>query len=94
MHPTEAVQTYLDGRTDLALSSKESHSYRLERFLEWCEEEEIDDMNDLTGRKVQNLAVPGGEQCHSQKPTRDSLCSRDSEHSARSTSEGRSEHHR
>ncbi|WP_217255555.1 site-specific integrase [Natronococcus occultus] len=52
MHPTEAVQTYLDGRTDLSPSSKENHEYRLERFLEWCEEEGIDDMNDLTGRNL------------------------------------------
>lgn len=57
MHPTEAVQAYLDGRTDLSPSSKENHGYRLERFLEWCEEEGIDDMNGLTGRNLHQYKI-------------------------------------
>lgn len=57
MHPVEAVQDYLDGRTDLSPSSKRNHGYRLQRFLEWCEEEGIDEMNELTGRKLHRYKI-------------------------------------
>lgn len=57
MHPAEAVQDYLDGRTDLSPSSKQNHGYRLQRFLEWCEKEGIKDLNDLTGRKLHQYKI-------------------------------------
>lgn len=57
MHPAEAVQDYLDGRTDLSPSSKQNHGYRLQRFLEWCEEESVDEMNELTGRKLHRYKI-------------------------------------
>lgn len=50
--PSEAVSRYFDGRTDLADSSADAQMYRLQRFVDWCEEEAIDDMRDLTGRKL------------------------------------------
>ncbi|WP_122089449.1 tyrosine-type recombinase/integrase [Halalkalicoccus subterraneus] len=57
MHPTEAVQDYLDGRTDLCQSSKANHRYRLQRFKEWCEEEGITNTNELTGRKLHQFKI-------------------------------------
>lgn len=57
MHPTEAVQDYLDGRTDLSSSSKQNHGYRLQRFLEWCEKEGIENTNELTGRKLHQYKI-------------------------------------
>lgn len=57
MHPTEAVQDYLDGRTDLSPSSKQNHGYRLQRFLEWCEKEGIENTNELTGRKLHQYKI-------------------------------------
>ena len=57
MHPTEAVQDYLDGRTDLSPSSKQNHSYRLQRLLEWCEKEGIENTNELTGRKLHQYKI-------------------------------------
>lgn len=57
MHPTEAVQDYLDGRTDLSPSSKQNHGYRLQRLLEWCEKENIENTNKLTGRKLHQYKI-------------------------------------
>lgn len=51
--PEIAVELYLkDRRTELARSSLQNHCYRLERFLEWCEESGLDNMNDVTGRMM------------------------------------------
>lgn len=51
--PAEAVEWYLDDRkADLSEKSLRNQSYRLERFLEFCDEYEIEDMNSLTGREL------------------------------------------
>lgn len=55
--PRQGAQDYLDGRTDLTQSSKENHKYRLRRFVEWCEENEIENLNDVTGRTLHRFKV-------------------------------------
>lgn len=49
--PEEAVGLYLrDRRTELAEETIESYGYKLTRFVEWCEQEDIDNLNELSGR--------------------------------------------
>ena len=55
--PEEAVQSYLDSRTDLSQSSFENHMYRLQRFKEWCDEVGMKNMNEITGRKLHQYKV-------------------------------------
>ncbi|WP_410764755.1 tyrosine-type recombinase/integrase [Haloferax sp. DFSO60] len=51
--PDRAVRMYLDARRDeLADWTLKSHKYRLGAFVQWCEENGIDDLNDLTGRDL------------------------------------------
>jgi tRNA A37 N6-isopentenylltransferase MiaA len=53
MSPHEAVTEYLaDRKNELAETSHENHHYRLQRFLEWADETGLDDMNEITGRKL------------------------------------------
>jgi len=51
--PEDAVEAYLNEReSELSDSSLQNQRYRLDRFLEWCDEVGLDDMNDMTGRKA------------------------------------------
>lgn len=51
--PEEAVQLYLQNRrSELAKETIDSYSYKLTRFIEWCESEGIDNLNDLSGRNL------------------------------------------
>jgi len=51
--PEEAVRLYLrDRRTELAEETIESYRYKLTRFIEWCEQEDIDNLNELSGRSL------------------------------------------
>lgn len=51
--PAEGVEMYLQHREpDLSEKSLENHRYRLESFVEFCEEHEIENLNDLTGRDL------------------------------------------
>jgi len=52
MSPQEAVQEYLKDRTDLSQSSHNNHQYRTGQFLDWCEEENITNMNTITGNNL------------------------------------------
>ncbi|WP_312616520.1 site-specific integrase [Haloarcula sp. 1CSR25-25] len=57
MTPRDAVESYLNSRKgDLTELSLQNHGYRLERFLEWCEAENVHNMNSVTGRKIQAYA--------------------------------------
>lgn len=56
MSPHEAVTEYLaDRKNELAETSHENHRYRLQRFLGWADETGLDDMNKITGRKLQRF---------------------------------------
>ena len=48
--PKEAVESYLQSRNDVSQSTKKNYRHRLKVFLEWCNDNGIDNLNDLTGR--------------------------------------------
>lgn len=53
MSPREAVNQYLEElREESAKTTHENHMYRLERFLEWSDENDLDNMNDISGKKL------------------------------------------
>lgn len=53
IHPTEAFDIYLDERrTEVTPNTLQAHRYRIGHFLRWCEEQEITDLNTLTGRQL------------------------------------------
>lgn len=50
LKPREAVQRYLDRRgTELASSSIRAYRYRLKLWVEWCEDQNIERVSDLSG---------------------------------------------
>ena len=56
--PETAVDLYLDQRRDeVSGSTLQSHEYRLQSFIEWCEEEGITNLNELTGRDLHAFRV-------------------------------------
>ncbi|WP_240137487.1 tyrosine-type recombinase/integrase [Salinigranum salinum] len=49
---------YLTSReSELAASSLQSHEYRLNHFIRWCESEAIENMNTLTGRQLHTYGM-------------------------------------
>lgn len=53
LSPEEAVTDFLeDQKGDVAVSSVENYKYSLNPFVEWSHDTGLDNLNDLTGRKV------------------------------------------
>lgn len=53
LSPEEGVRLYLDAKKDdLAADTLKSQEYRLNAFVQWCEEEGIENLNELSGRDV------------------------------------------
>ncbi|WP_226011733.1 tyrosine-type recombinase/integrase [Halomicrobium salinisoli] len=53
LEPAKAMSLYLDSRSDeLADRSLELHEKHVRSFVEWCDENGIDNMNDVTARTV------------------------------------------
>ena len=51
MAPAEGIDLYLSAKKDeLTKSTLKGQRYRLEAFLQWCDEEGVDDLSELTGR--------------------------------------------
>jgi len=51
LDPETGVELYLaDRETEVAKATLYSHSSRLGHFTRWCNEEELNNLNDLTGR--------------------------------------------
>lgn len=51
--PPEAINLYLDHRRpEVAEKTLQNQKYRLARFREWAEEYDLENMNNLTGRKL------------------------------------------
>jgi site-specific recombinase XerD len=58
LSPREGVRLYLDHReTDLAEKSLQNQTYRLNSFFEWCIAEDIDNLNELTGRDLHRFRI-------------------------------------
>lgn len=54
--PRDAVELYLHDR-DVADSTLRAHRRRLERFVDWCEDEGIDNLNVITGRDTRRFKI-------------------------------------
>lgn len=51
--PERAVELYLDHRrNEVAAQTLRSHESRLQYFTTWCDEDDIENLNELTGRKL------------------------------------------
>ena len=60
--PAEAVEWYIKERNpELTEKTLQNHRYRLEQFIEFCEEQEIENLNDLTGRDIHRYRVWASE---------------------------------
>ena len=58
IEPEAAVSLYLDHRRDeVSEETLSSHRYRLGAFVEWCEQENIYNMNDVSGRDLHAYRV-------------------------------------
>lgn len=58
MEPERAVELYLaEKQNGYAKSTVQSHRSRLRKFLDWSAEEGIDDLNDLTGRRLHEYRI-------------------------------------
>lgn len=57
IEPGVAKEMYLDSRTDIAKSTRKTHSKRLTRFADWCDAQDITDMNTLSGRDCRRYRI-------------------------------------
>lgn len=58
LDPTVGKQMYLDQRrSELAERTVESHHFRLKQFVLWCDENGIDNLNDVTARVIHDFRV-------------------------------------
>lgn len=62
LDPKAATELFLEHKAvNCTESTVQNHRYRLNHFLAWCDEEDIDDMNDLSGRDIQSYRLWLGE---------------------------------
>lgn len=58
IEPEKAFELYLlDKDRSVSSATLNSHRSRLSFFIDWCEEQEIENLNDLTGRKLQEYRL-------------------------------------
>ncbi|MFC7229237.1 site-specific integrase [Salinirubellus salinus] len=58
IEPEHAVELYLDDRREeLADLTYSTHRSRLSHFIQWCDERDIDNLNELTGRLLYEYRV-------------------------------------
>lgn len=51
--PAQAVELYLDHRKpEVSKKTLQNQRYRLSNFLEWCQERDLENLNQLTGRNL------------------------------------------
>lgn len=56
--PQEALELYLDHRRrEVADATLKSHKSRLSHFIDWCEENEIGNLNELSGRQIHQFRI-------------------------------------
>lgn len=52
LSPSEAVNLYIEARDDATEQTLEGQYYRLRAFIQWCDEEGIANLNNLSGRDL------------------------------------------
>ena len=58
IEPDTALQLYLeDRRADLADATHRTHRGRLKHFITWCNDTDIDNLNDLSGRDLNKYKI-------------------------------------
>ncbi len=58
LDPAQGVEMYLEGRRDdLSKPTLTAQKYRLAAFVQWCNEEEIENLNTLSGRDLYRYRV-------------------------------------
>lgn len=58
LDPETGVDLYLDHKaTNCTKSTVQNHRYRTKPFLEWCNKQGIDNLNDLSGRDIQEYRL-------------------------------------
>lgn len=58
IEPDEALSLYLDHRQrEVSDATLRSHKSRLGHFIRWCDEEGIENLNDLTGRRLHEFRL-------------------------------------
>ncbi|AXR81784.1 tyrosine-type recombinase/integrase [Natrarchaeobaculum sulfurireducens] len=55
--PQDAQAMYLHSRTDIADSTQYAHEKRTDRFIDWCDKNEIKNINDLRGRDIHQYRI-------------------------------------
>lgn len=56
--PRTAQELYLDHKSvDCTEATVRNHRYRVNHFIRWCDQEGVDNLNDLTGRDVQRYKL-------------------------------------
>lgn len=56
--PSRAVEMYLRERqNDVSSHTIEAHEYRLNHFLRWCDERDVTNLNDLSGRDLHDYKL-------------------------------------
>lgn len=61
--PSTGKEMYLDERRhELTEATIQSHGYRLRQFVLWCEDDDIDNLNDLSGRDIHRFRVKRREE--------------------------------
>lgn len=53
--PQDAVEEYIQSRVDAAYSTREKHKYRLQKFLDFTESQNLDDVGKLTPRHIEQF---------------------------------------
>lgn len=58
IHPQEAVEWYLQEReAEVSGNTLQAHEYRLNHFVRWCDEQGIENMNEIYGRDLQQYRL-------------------------------------
>lgn len=58
LDPEMAAELFLEHKaTDCTDATVQNHRSRMKHFLEWCDEEDIDNLNDLSGRDLQRYRL-------------------------------------
>lgn len=56
IRPQEALEMYIKDR-DISDSTERAHRRRINRLVDWCHNEGIDNMNDISGRKIHRFKI-------------------------------------